>query len=58
MLKSNYSSFEIAFKAEKLEYVRSVFEDLKRGDDETICLEEFKKQLSSLSVTEVGGFDS
>jgi ankyrin repeat protein len=39
--------------AEKLEYVRSVFEDLKRGDDETICLEEFKKQLSSLSVTEL-----
>ena len=38
----------------ELEYVRSVFEDLKRGDDETICLEEFKKQLNSLSVTEVG----
>jgi len=37
----------------ELEYVRSVFEDLKRGDDETICLEEFKKQLNSLSVTEL-----
>jgi ankyrin repeat protein len=40
-------------RAEKLEYVRSVFEDLKRGDDDTICLEEFKKQLSSLSATEL-----
>ena len=39
----------------KVEYIRTV---LKRGDDETISLEGFKKQLSSLSVTEVGNFDN
>ena len=41
-----------------MEYIRSVFEDLKRDEEETISLEEFKKQLSSLSITEVAGFDT
>ena len=37
----------------KVEYIETVF---KYGNDETISLEGFKTQLSSLSVTEVDGF--